>query len=361
MSRNRVIYQSLALLVGPSPATGQQGVSGSGIFQLYRVQSADFDFNITRTDINQFGNLAAISREIIDAPTANLNFSYYLSNFANEEALGFVVNGSSSLISGLINKTQDEKNYWLVVTPEGTDANDSVITPTSNYTVGIGNGFMSSYSVEAAVGGIPTATVQIQALNVRVDTTTSGFQTPAIDPTAGTPIAGTVILPQLVSGIAGQTTALRPGDVTLNLNSSTLGVSAVDLKVQRAQLQVQLTREPLNKLGSRFAFSREIRFPINATLRVDAQIGDLQSGSLASILCNDAEYDLTLTLRQPSCTGLGPIAGIYTLKKAKLDSENFTNRIGANSACSLQFSTPIGGPSDTARGIFLSGNVGAAV
>lgn len=357
MSRNRVIYQSLGLLVGPTPATGVQATVD--INQLYRVQSADYDFQINRQDINEFGTLAALSREIIDAPTANISFSYYLTNVLNEQALGFVVDGSSSMISGLLDKSSDEKNYYLVVSPEGTDANDNTtVTPGQEFTVGIGNGFISSYSVEAAVGGIPTVTVQVEALNVRTDTTTSGFATPAVDPTLGIPIVGsgtTVILPPLTSGLAGQITALRPGDVNLNLNSAPIGVSDVDLKVQRAQMEVRLTRESLNKLGSRFAFSKEIRFPVNATLRVDAQIGDLKSGAMSDVLCNDVEYDLVLSFRKPSCSGQGDVAVQYTLKKAKLDSSNFTNRIGSNSAVSLQFTAPIGGPSDQIHGLFLSG------
>ena len=134
MPRTRVIYQNEALYVGPSPATsghykfvtgdnapnvptqklGQldplsvrtvnsgnttasaslaQMTSGlaANITNLDRIQSINYNFNITRKDVNQFGALAAIDRVIIDQPTVSLDFSYFQNSFANEKELGFDV------------------------------------------------------------------------------------------------------------------------------------------------------------------------------------------------------------------------------------------------------------------------------
>ena len=134
MPRTRVIYQNEALYVGPSPAisghykfvTGDNAVdvptqklsqldplsvrtvnSGSttgnaslaqmtsglaaNITNLDRIQSINYNFNITRKDVNQFGALAAIDRVIIDQPTVSLDFSYFQNSFANEKELGFDV------------------------------------------------------------------------------------------------------------------------------------------------------------------------------------------------------------------------------------------------------------------------------
>ena len=134
MPRTRVIYQNEALYVGPSPAisghykfvTGDNAVdvptqklsqldplsvrtvnSGSttgnaslaqmtsglaaNITNLDRIQSINYNFNITRKDVNQFGALAAIDRVIIDQPTVSLDFSYFQNSFANEKELGFNV------------------------------------------------------------------------------------------------------------------------------------------------------------------------------------------------------------------------------------------------------------------------------
>ena len=134
MPRTRVIYQNEALYVGPSPATsghykfvtgnnavnvptqklsqldplsvrtvnsGNTTASASllqmtsgllpNLTNLDRIQSINYNFNISRKDVNQFGNLAAIDRVIIDQPTVSLDFSYLQNSFNNEKELGFDV------------------------------------------------------------------------------------------------------------------------------------------------------------------------------------------------------------------------------------------------------------------------------
>ena len=71
MPRNRIIYQSEAVFAGPSPATGFHFLSGatpvanvgintqpytSRVKELQRIQTANYSFNITRQDVNQFGD-----------------------------------------------------------------------------------------------------------------------------------------------------------------------------------------------------------------------------------------------------------------------------------------------------------------
>ena len=73
--RNRVIYQSEALFVthqcsghksldivnGSHRAVGVGPDFGTGMFhQIHRVQSANYNFAISRQDVNQFGNLARL-------------------------------------------------------------------------------------------------------------------------------------------------------------------------------------------------------------------------------------------------------------------------------------------------------------
>ena len=100
MARNRVIYQSEAVYVTQSgyneDLTATSGFQGAGVnigavaatardavMDLHRVQSANYSFNITRQDVNQFGELAAIDRIITDTPTVSFDTSYILANFDN--------------------------------------------------------------------------------------------------------------------------------------------------------------------------------------------------------------------------------------------------------------------------------------
>jgi hypothetical protein len=46
----------------------------------------------------------------------------------------------------------------------------------------------------------------------------------------------------------------------------------------------------------------------------------------------------------------------YTLKGAKLDSQEFSSAIGDNKSVTLGFSAQIGGPNDTNKGLFIENN-----
>ena len=407
MAKNRIIYQSEALYAGPAPATGfhlgqrslatiaATGVDtvGGGLMgvsfvnQLQRIQTANYSFNITRQDVNQFGELAAIDRVILESPTVSLDFSYILGSLVNEHNLGFYVTPSGSAdrrsaLSGILNKTEDERNYFIKTVAEGADAlGDSNIATTSPPSViGIGNGFITSYSTEGAVGDFPTASVSVEALNMDFVAGVSGNFIPAVDPANGTKDstrkyalpsgmsdAGTnpdTTGPQPAANTSG-VSALRPGDITLswypNGSSTELsqltGVVLTDAKIQSYTMSFDLSRDPLQKLGSKFAFAREISFPVTVSLSVDANLGDVAEGSLADVIDSDAAMDVDIELFAP---GAGTATqtqrmAMYTLKKCKIDSQEYSSDIGSNKSVSLGFSAQVGGPAQQDVGFFMSG------
>lgn len=359
MPRNRIFYPVQAVFVGPTPCTGQHSSSGNSgvnsIVQLHRIQNANYSFSVTRTDINQFSSLGAIGREIIDQPSVSLDFSYLLANVANEFALGFYTSGDKTAIKNLLDKTADEKNYFLATAPEGVD----YYNWTGNYSAtAIGNGFLSSYRAEASVGGLPTASVTVEGLNINFDTgVMAGALIPAVNPTNGVPISTwSYTLPTGTSGTAGAVSVLRPGDIELSLGQPAIGALISDAKVQSFNISFDLNREDLKKLGTRFAFSKEIRFPVEVNMSITANLGDLTTGKLSAILGYDEEYDVELNLREPNPTpGAGAVAVKYMLKNLKLDSQEFSNDIGSSASVTINLSTQLGGPSDVDRGFFISG------
>lgn len=348
MPRTRIISSTEALFCGGAPSTG----TGLPITQLHRVQSVAHNWSIGRQNITQFGQLSPISREITTTPTVSLDFSYYLTNFLNEHNLGFVTDGSASAISGFLNETTDDRNYYLLETPEGTDAVG--YSGPGSVVYGIGNGFMSSYSTEARVNGFPTATVRVEGLNMVAYAATSG-QSPALNPENGSRIVDNFSLPTATSGLVGQATVLRHGDITMNLGSSVIGVNLTDAKIQRYTLSFNLRRTAQERIGSRFSFARTLEFPVEVTLSVEANLGDLATGSVADMFCQDVPYTLGVNLSKPACTGSGPLAATFTLYGAKLDSANFNSTIGPNKTVTIQWSTFLGGPTDTGVGVFMSG------
>jgi len=354
MPRKRVIYQSEALFVG---ATGAATPT-----QLHRVQDANYGFDITRTDINQYGQLAAIDRVIVEQPTVSLDFSYYASSGQNEQALGFFLGSNKGALADILSGTKDINNYYILVSPEGTDANiDTAVATGQGKTIGIGNGGLTSYSIEAAVGDFPKVSVAAEGLNMKFYPNATGFG-PHVSSTDGSAnTTDTFALPTPNTGIGY--TALRPGDILLTISG--LGVNASDLKIQNFSLSTDIGRDSIQKLGSKYAFSREITFPVTVTASLEAVMGDIAGSdnlgnALTDLICDDGRsYNLVFNLGAPSAdcnTSYTPYALKYTLKGAKLDSQSFSSAIGDNKSVTMQFSAQIGGPNDTQKGLFIESN-----
>ena len=437
--RNRIIYQSEAVYVTQSgynvdlTATSGQQAAGKvigadcptcrdAVMDLHRVQSANYSFTIARQDVNQFGELAAIDRIITDTPTVSFDTSYILANLDNENKLGFEVTPSGnsattfvSCISGLIDSdtTAHQKDYFILTTKEGSDAADNLNTGKYESIIGIGNGFITSYSSEASVGGLPTVSVGVEGMNMNYNTVATGNQistianatnttkpkgfrfstssppvlsgisgiNPAINPTDGTSVGNYAVLPvptQNASGAGGGLiSALRPGDITLSLiagggtldddlmlTSETdadllVGADIRDAHIQSYTLSFDLSRTPIQKLGTRFAFARPVDFPITASLSVDAVLADLTTGSISDLINCDSSYDAIIKMKDPSLCNVTsanrPIAVAYLARDLKIDSESFTSSIGDNKSVTLDFTCQIGGPEQTNVGVFMSG------
>ena len=108
-SRSRVIYQSESLFASKDV----NSVSTSDHTELIRIQDANYGFTINRTDVNQYGNLARIDSLVLEPPTVNLDFSYYLSNGNNEKAFGFNIDGTSQFVSGSMESSQGQNFYMI--------------------------------------------------------------------------------------------------------------------------------------------------------------------------------------------------------------------------------------------------------
>jgi hypothetical protein len=382
MARNRVIYQSEALYVGPietgcqvggAKTWNQETVSGLTPQQLFRVQDVAHSIDIARTDINEFGRLAAIEREIIDSPTVSLDFTYLLADGKNERTLGFIVNGSVNTVSGVMANRRDEQNYYILTVPEGNDA-----TQTNQYTVndaqacngviGIGNGFISAYSVTAAVGDLPSASVTVNANNILFATGSDGVQNPAVN-SVGCKASGTVTIPASSTGNMA-VAALRPGDVHLNFGSTDLQMGGAILpgsdsstgrrdaiNIQSFTLDLPIGRTPIQRLGDSYAFAREIDFPVNATMSVSAQLTDIEAGNLTDLICGNNKRDISVIMRNCAVGDTCETSDQsirFDLKNAELESQNFTSSIGANKTVDLTFVGQVGGPQDTTNGVFIT-------
>jgi hypothetical protein len=431
MARNRVIYQSQALFIAPS-STGVQvsGTTGpnvginltsivnpsgtgelaSGISLLKkmdRIQSCNFNFTINRQDINEFGKLARIDSIVMETPTVGLDFSYYVTDGYNERLMGFnitgfksdgstfidtnIVNGAQA-ISGLLSDLQGN-NYYILTVDEGEDVVGGTLTPSSTI-VGLGNGFISEYGFEASVGAIPTASITVEAFNIKSDASEAPLTltsqsigtadanivtitgaSPAVDLFANPATKLTNVknaykldysrdfINAAINSVPGvnftgfttgssTVSALRPGDIQLTLPSSEGLTNLSTAHIQSFSFTLPLSRTVLQRLGNTFGFARVIDVPINMDLNLSAIVSELRDENLFDVLASPTKQDFTIALKDSS--GNRKIA--YTIKGAILQSETYSENLGDNQTVDLTYTVQIGGANDTTAGLFMSGS-----
>jgi hypothetical protein len=395
MARNRVIYQSQALFIAPS-STGCQ-VSGTGVAspnfapynsgglvggasllkKLDRVQSCNFNFTINRQDINEFGKLARLDSIVMESPTVGLDFSYYVTDGLNERLMGFNMfstgdttntNAAGQSISGLLSDLQGN-NYYILTVQEGEDVvgSDSSTTPiNTNTIVGIGNGFISEYSFDASVGAIPTASVTVEAFNIKADSLVgqaNGIITgtsPAIDILSSPAVKFTgtgnayMLSGAFTTGVSN-VTALRPGDIVLSLTNpdGMIDVNGANsAHIQSFQFTIPLSRTILQRLGNTFGFARVINVPINMDVTVSAIVNELKTMNLFDKLTTGTKTNFTIQLNDYN--GGGKVR--YGISGALLSSETYSENLGDNQTVDLTFNLQLGGANDTENGVFMSGS-----
>lgn len=366
-NRNRVIYSAAALFAGPTPCTGAHFSSGNSgvnlIKQVPRVQNISFNYDIPRQSVQQMGELAEIDRIIVDSPTVGLNFGWLETDGSSENALGFNTNGMSTFISGILSSQSDDKNYFIQLSSEGTDANTDTNNNTKNV-IAIGNGYLSNYSVDLAVGQLPSASLSVEGLNIKFDTGNNGNNfIPAIDPVNGLKITGYKYqLPTAVSYTgANIVSALQPGALTLEfpanaaLGNILSGAGSVHL--QSVNISVPLSRETVSRLGNKFAYARFLSLPIQSTMTISALQSDLRESNLSDVFCSDIPYNFKIKAKVPDCVGTGASSIVYEYKGAKLQSQDFSLGIGGSATTSMTFQTQLAGISiSNSIGFFLSGS-----
>ena len=393
MGRNRVIYQSEALFTANgTDKTAHEAVNGER--QLLRVQDISHGVELNRTDINEFGQLTAIDRQIIEPPTVNLDFSYYLHGGRNEGLLNFkeCTDRSNANTSGLVNamsnflKNDGGQNYYISVAKEGNDAKTSGKSgSTLDGVIGIGNGYITNYSVEAAVGDIPSASLTVEANNLRFNASGTEIPNPGIDLDTGENEKGTIADFEQASHtgtLSGKTdvvaAALRPGDITVDFNDEgnclaassasatkdqvqSLGGARLEgdgqMHLQNFTLDVPMARTALNRIGSRFPYAREIDVPATITFSCSAFLGDIEDGNLNSVICKQGETrNIRVKMMQP-CTGDGSanknLGQEFLIKNCTLESQNFSASIGDNKTVDLVWSAQVAGADDKTAGLFM--------
>jgi len=360
--------------------------------QIHRVQSANYSFTINRTDVNVFGQLARIDSISLEPPTVNLDFTYYPTDGFNERNLGLYVQSPSDnvgLMGGtdVVNAAKDlmktdkaGQNYYILTTPENSDAFNTASANGDRSVIGLGNGYLTDYTFEASVGSIPSVSATVELYNAKSDNGTININTPAVNLTDGTPVENTKftiahpesdrgdnrgMVPSTGSFPESQITALRPGDIKLEIPNELGMFSTIEgedgFNIQSFSISLPLSRTPIERIGSRYAFSRAVDVPVTVSMSVNALIGELGTGNLAKLIDDCNEYNVRVKIKAQALCGTPYTsenrtdAMIFDFKGARLDSESISSDIGSNKSVDLSWSAQLGGLEDLDHGVFISG------
>tara|TARA_Y100000310_G_scaffold283626_1_gene305743 strand:- start:2057 stop:3220 length:1164 start_codon:yes stop_codon:yes gene_type:complete len=383
--RNRIIYNNVGLLTGPSPAyQAHSGTDGSSkLTSINTVQVASFEIGINRAEVKQIGIGTSIggpkltTRHPVTQPNVSLGFSYNLTDGRNEKTLGFNVAGNTSFLSGVTGN--DDRNFFLFIT-EKAEQDFNLQSGYSNADVlSFGNCYLNRYGLSASVGSFPMVSVDFSASNVRFDQPSSGTYQPggnvyasglipAVDRQNGTLASdfdnyGYVVKQGTIAdgGIynSGDIHYLKPGDIELFLSNPSIGGIKLSgdnkMNVQDISIDIPINRTDLYGLGSKYVYDRKAEYPSLGQLNVSATATYPVSGVTDKIFSDDDVYQMEVRFNTSDSSSDKTHTISAKIQDAKIESQSISESIGSNMLFSATFSFEC----STSKGFLFSGLAGA--
>ena len=312
-TRKRIIYQSQAVSCKTVFDAAAQNYMG--------VQSVSYGLDIAREDVNQFGDLGAVDRVVLEAPTANAEVNLY-------------VNGCTAAhLSGLLRSALESSGIDLKIGLNPDEGIDYVSGSSSS--IQLASGSLASLSAEASVGSIATLTLGFEGTNIN-----------HLASTAPEPPATNI-------SIATQT------GVQLNManfNAAGPSVSGFTTHAQSVSVNFDLGLEGLQQLGAtsnageRYVYARVPSFPASASMTVEnLAVTKGFALDLNNVKQSAAEGGSNADTGGQVDVAVAMGATNFKLVKATLDSVSFNNAIGDNATASCTLSCSIGSPTSPSR------------
>ncbi len=387
--------------------------SGNLVQQLHRIQSINYSINTNYVNVNQFGQASRIDGTTVTSPDITLDFEYFLSDGYNEQAVGFIIDGEHQALSKHMRPDgRFGSNFFITTGPEGHDIINSDLNKFKNQkgtfnaagqlqlpfplqnknpdhhitTMGIGNAFLSQYSVTAEVGSLPRARLSFDAFNMSVYKGFCNLPVPSINPNSfcddpnihfSIPDTYESFVYGKLQGmeditLQGGVPGLRPTDIRIRIGEMGSISKYIDdegyygdgaAHIQGFTINIPIGTTKLNRIGTKLAFTRALNFPATITIQIRAVVSELKKiASAVDDFCSKRRQDIILELYD--CRGLVECNGSlnqvstnmkYVIKGASLESESFSLDIGDNKVVDMTATASVAGPEDLDNGFFLYG------
>ena len=304
---NRIIYQSQAVSVNGTTLDG--------------VQSCNYGIDIGREDVNQFGQLGAVDKVILAAPTCTMEIGYYAGGYGGNTNEGNHLSGL--LASGIYGSVSGANIIAGLTTNEGVDYS------AAGNSVTLKSGVLTSFSCEASVGAIVNNTLSFAGTDFAYSTTMPTAPTTSLDIATQTGVAITI---DEVGG--GGSSSPTPGATFVNFQSATVNYD--------------LGQEVLQRLGDSAAtpyyYAIVPTFP--ATASIDFESLAINEGM--KIVVDNLSQSANTAAKEVEEGGYANVTvnvgGVtYKLSNCTMDNQNFSSSIGDNATLSCSFAATIGG------------------
>lgn len=357
MARSKTTSQNIAILVAEAQGTG--AYTGPYFPEpIAGINSFDYSINIGREDAPSYGEFASDKISVL-APVVDLNFSFYSINFVNEGYIGLnVEEPTQNCLKYIIDRTRDQKNYFVFIAPEGADVNSVTGADEGVAILGVGNCYLTSYSISASVGDFPVTSVSVQGMNVKSYTGGILQPTPEINPSINSEHESSFFSIGDFRYDALITNVVRPGDIEIDFSSiDDLFYTYSGASVQSFNLSFNLQRQEVAKLGERYPYRKDVILPVDVSFQAVIRAKDIANDhSLSEFLCNTGLYNASLRFKRASCSGDGQEIFGYSLKGLRLDSQSSAlNGPAGSQNITTNWSTQIGGTGNVSKGLFMSG------
>lgn len=347
ITRNRVMYAGTDILISDTPSWGDQ-TNFSNLKLLKRVQSSAISISNPVNRSRQISSSEFAFQKYTDSPDISVGINYYLTDNSNEALLGLISDGTSGIFSNFQISGGDKNLYFILTDADGQDADD--ITDAVGLDVfAIGNAFLDNYSLNAEVGNVPSVDLSFSCINMTFDnyagTGSDGSQVPAINLPQGSKSTEKYLLTgdnfdlnNYLSNQSNRVSALRPGDINLQLQQPIMGgvrySGESPANITSMQINLPIERRELLGFGSNFPYDKRIIFPVVGTIAFEGYIDEPITGDFSNIFEDENEYDLIFNFK-----GVDGATGFRVeIDKARVESQSFNQGVGDNLTFSSEFS-----------------------
>lgn len=347
--RNRITYGQSAIFCSQPPAFADNTENVSG---LRKIQNANVSFDFNRERYKQVGSENFIGDVHLRNAEIQLSFDYLYSNGINEALIGLNVNGADGYVSKYLKKQNQDRNIYIVF---GDNENNNIYDETTivnNYDVcSLGNCYLNSYSISAAIGEPISVATSFSAYNLKLEAydDINGKFIPAINTSIGEPTEYYKYKLEKerylnLGGLESENNiALSPTEIELVLpnNVSEPGIKFSGEKtalIQNLNLSFEIQRNDLYGFGSMYPYGKRAIFPILCNMEFSVITTEFEFGNLHDII-NQEENEYNFTFNFKNCNGATGLQ--IQVEKSLIESESFQQSIGSNGNANISMTFPI--------------------